>query len=53
MVKEIRDYIRKCELCAKRKVGGDNKSRLNPIPLPDHVWQFMAMDIVDPFTQQE
>ncbi len=50
MVKEIRDYIRKCELCAKRKVGGDNKSPLNPIPPPDHVWQFMAMDIVGPLT---
>jgi hypothetical protein len=32
MVKEIRDHIRKCELCAKRKFGGDNKSPLNPIP---------------------
>jgi hypothetical protein len=50
MVKEIRDYIRKCELCAKRKVGGDNKSPLNPIQPPDHVWQFMAMDIVGPLT---
>jgi hypothetical protein len=50
MVKEIRDYIRKCELCAKRKVGGDNKSPLNPIAPPDHVWQFMAMDIVGPLT---
>ncbi len=50
MVREIRDYIRKCELCAKRKVGKDNKSPLNPIPPPDHVWQFMAMDIVGPLT---
>jgi hypothetical protein len=50
MVKEIREYVRKCELCAKRKVGGDNKSPLNPIPPPEHVWQFMAMDILGPLT---
>jgi len=50
MVKEIREYIRNCELCVKRKGGGDNKSPLNPIPPPDHVWQCMAMDIMGPLT---
>jgi hypothetical protein len=50
MVKEIREYIRNCELCVKRKGGGDNKSPLNPIPPPDHVWQCMAMYIMGPLT---
>jgi len=51
MVKEIKEYISGCELCAKRKAGGANRSPLNPIPPPDHVWQCMAMDIMGPLTE--
>ena len=53
MTKEIKDYIRKCEICAKRKALGASKAPLRPIPPPEHVWQTMAMDIVGPLTQTE
>ena len=51
MSKEIKNYIRKCEICAKRKAIGSSRAPLKPMPPPDHVWQTMAMDIVGPVTQ--
>ena len=50
MTKMIKDYIKKCEICAKQKAIGSSKAPLKPIP-PRPVWQMMAMDIVDPLTQ--
>ncbi len=46
MAKEIKEYVRRCEVYAKRKAVGANKAPLNPIPPPDDVWQTMAMDIM-------
>ena len=51
MTKDIKEYIRKCEICAKRKACRSSKAPLRPIPPPEHVWQTMAMDIVGPLTQ--
>ena len=50
MAKEIKEYVSKCELCAKRKAVGSSKAPLNPMPPPMHVWQIMAMDLMDPLT---
>ena len=50
MAKEIKEYVSKCELCAKRKAVGSSKAHLNPIPPPTHVWQIMAMDLMGPLT---
>ena len=50
MAKEIKEYVSKCELCAKRKAVGSSKAPLNPIPPPTHVWQIMAMDLMGPLT---
>jgi hypothetical protein len=50
MAKEIKEYVNKCEICAKRKAIGSSKAPLNPIPPPDHVWQIMAMDLMGPLT---
>ena len=50
MAKEIKEYVNKCEMCAKRKAIGSSKAPLNPIPPPDHVWQIMAMDLMGPLT---
>ena len=47
MARDIKEYVSKCELCAKRKAVGTSKAPLNPIPPPTHVWQIMAMDIMD------
>ena len=51
MAKEIKEYVRRCEICAKRKAFGANKAPLNPIPPPDDVWQTMAMDIMGPLVE--
>jgi len=51
MGKDIKEYVRGCEICAKRKAIGNHKSPLNPIPPPETVWQVMAMDIMGPLTQ--
>ena len=48
MGKDIKEYVRGCEICTKRKAIGNNKSPLNPIPPPETVWQVMAMDIMGP-----
>ena len=48
MTKMIRDYVKKCEICARRKAVGSSKAPLKPTPIPEHVWQTMAMDIVGP-----
>ena len=48
MAKDIKDYIRKCEICAKRKAVGSSRAPLQPLPPPDHVWQMMAMDLMGP-----
>ena len=48
MTKEIKEYVKNCEICAKRKALGSSKAPLRPIPPPDHVWPTMAMDIVGP-----
>ena len=50
MARDIKEYVSKCELCAKRKAVGSSKAPLNPIPPPTHVWQIMAMDIMGPLT---
>ena len=48
MAKEIKEYVRRFEICAKRKAIGANKAPLNPIPPPNDVWQTMTiMDIMD------
>lgn len=51
MTKQIREYVRKCEICAKRKAVGSSKAPLQSMPPPKHVWQTMAMDIVGPLTE--
>jgi hypothetical protein len=51
MGKDIKEYVRGCEICAKRKAIGNHKSPLNPIPPPETVWQVMAMDIMGQLTQ--
>ncbi len=48
MAREIKHYVRKCEICAKRKAVGSSRAPLKPIPPPEHVWQTMAMDVVGP-----
>ena len=53
MTKEIKEYVRKCEICAKRKAVGSSRAPLKPMPPPDHVWQTMAMDIVGPVTESD
>ena len=50
MARDIKEYVSKCELCAKRKAVGSSKAPLNPIPPPTHVWQIMAMDLMGPLT---
>ena len=50
MMQDIKNYVRSCELCAKRKATGNSKAPLHPIPPPQHVWQMIAMDIVGPLT---
>ena len=51
MTKMIREYVKKCAICAKRKAVAGNKAPLKSMPPPDHVWQTMAMDIVGPITE--
>ena len=53
MTKMIKDYVRNCVICAKRKAIGSSKAPLKPIPPPEHVWQMMAMDIVGPLTPSQ
>jgi hypothetical protein len=51
MGKDIKEYVKGCEICAKRKAVGANKAPLNPIPPPKDVWQTMAMDIMGPLVE--
>jgi hypothetical protein len=51
MGKDIKEYVRGCEICAKRKAIGNHRSPLNHIPTPETVWQVMAIDIMGPLTQ--
>ena len=50
MTKDIKQYVRKCLICAKRKSHGGSKAPLQPIPPPQRLWQTIAMDIVGPIT---
>ena len=52
MASDIKDYIRSCEICAKRKAVGSSKAPLQPMPPPDHVWQTIAMDLMGPLNPQ-
>ena len=51
MTKMIRDYVKKCAICAKRKAVAGNKAPMKSMPPPEHVWQTMAMDIVGPVVE--
>jgi hypothetical protein len=51
MGKDIKGYVKGCEICAKRKAVGANKTPLNPISPPKDVWQIMAMDIMGPLVE--
>jgi hypothetical protein len=48
MTKDIKDLVKRCVICAKRKEEGSRRAPLQPIPPPEHGWQTMNMDIVGP-----
>jgi hypothetical protein len=37
MAREIKNYVRKCEICAKRKAVGSSRAPLKSIPPPEYV----------------
>ena len=48
MAREIKNFVRKGEICAKRKAVGSSREPSKSIPPPEYVWQTMAMDVVGP-----
>lgn len=48
MVKEINAYVRACKICAMRKSHGSTRAPLQPVPLPQRLWQVISVDIIGP-----
>ena len=48
MTKHIRDYVRNCLFCARRKAHTTCKAPLQPISVSNFIWERIAMDIMGP-----
>lgn len=50
MTKDIRNFVRGCLICAKRKSHGASKAPLQPVVPPKELWDTVAMDIIGPIS---
>lgn len=49
MGKEIRQYVRYCQECQRTKEPTQwLQELLNPLPIPDRLWQSLGMDFLGP-----
>ena len=53
MTKHIKDYIRNCLTCARRKAQRTCKTPLQPIPVSNFIWERIAIDIMGPLPESD
>ena len=51
MRQDVKQHVKDCLQCAKRKAYGSRKAPLKPMPPAVRVWEKIAMDIVGPVTE--
>ncbi|GJR27952.1 putative mitochondrial protein [Tanacetum coccineum] len=48
MSKDVKTFVRKCDICQRNKPNLEAYPRaLQPLPIPDKVWQDVSMDFID------
>ena len=53
MLNDVKDYVRSCVTCARRKAIGAVKAPLVSMPLESVAWSMIAMDIVGPLPESD
>ena len=49
MQQDINPYVRGCELCQRNKsASGKTAGKLQPLPVPEQIWEDISMDFVGP-----
>ncbi|WVZ10094.1 hypothetical protein V8G54_014624 [Vigna mungo] len=48
MTKDIKRFVQQCQVCQRNKYDTAASPRLlQPLPVPDHVWQHITMDFIE------
>ena len=51
MTKDVKQYVKTCLQCARRKAIGSSKAPLQPLQPSKRVWERIAMDVVGPLPE--
>ena len=51
MAKDVKQYVKTCLQCARRKALGSSKAPLQPLLPSERVWERIAMDVVGPLPE--
>jgi transposase InsO family protein len=48
MLKDIRRFVRNCDICGRTKAWRDRRQGfLKPLPIPDRIWREISVDFID------
>lgn len=51
LIHDVTAHVNSCLTCAKQKVKGSSKAPLQSMPVPELIWETLAMDILGPVTE--